>query len=169
MKEKTLKKSAHFISILLNIGCFIFGILSALLFIGITVIVGVQLFSPEMMRDAWETAVKAGQTLSVGQCVFFFLCCFGEFVCSFLALYNARRIFSCIGKGNSPFTDKIAVQIRKIALYVVLFAVFSVLSVFKLLSLPSFIMCVLFALILFCISLIFDYGCQLQKEVDETL
>ena len=64
MKEKTLKKSAHFISVLLNIGCFIFGILSALLFIGITVIVGVQLFSPEMMRDAWETAVKAGQTLS---------------------------------------------------------------------------------------------------------
>lgn len=44
MKEKTLKKSAHFISVLLNIGCFIFGILSALLFIGITVIVGVQLF-----------------------------------------------------------------------------------------------------------------------------
>lgn len=169
MKEKTLKKSAHFISVLLNIGCFIFGILSALLFIGITVIVGVQLFSPEMMRDAWKTAVKAGQTLSFGQCVFFFLCCFGEFVCSFLALYNARRIFSCIGKGNSPFTKKIAVQIRKIALYVVLFAVFSVLSVFKLLSLPAFFMCGLFALILFCISLIFDYGCQLQKEVDETL
>lgn len=169
MKEKTLKKSAHFISVLLNIGCFIFGILSALLFIGITVIVGVQFFSPEMMRDAWETAVKAGQTLSFGQCVFFFLCCFGEFVCSFLALYNARRIFSCIGKGNSPFTKKIAVQIRKIALYVVLFAVFSVLSVFKLLSLPAFFMCGLFALILFCISLIFDYGCQLQKEVDETL
>ena len=44
MKEKTLKKSAHFISILLNIGCFIFGILSALLLIGITVIVGYNFF-----------------------------------------------------------------------------------------------------------------------------
>ena len=169
MKEKNLKKSAHFISMLLNIGCFIFGILSALLFIGIAVIIGVQLFSPEMMQEAWNTAGKAGQTLSLGHCVFFFFCCFGDFVCIFLALYNARRIFGCIGKGNSPFTEKIAVQIRKIALYVMLFAVFSVLSVFKLLSLPSFFMCGLFALILFCISLIFDYGCELQKEVDETL
>ncbi len=53
MNEKTLKKSAHFISILLNIGFFNFVILSALLFIGIKVIVGVQLFSPEMMRYAW--------------------------------------------------------------------------------------------------------------------
>lgn len=169
MKKKTLEKYAHFISLLLNIGCFIFGILSALLFMGIAVIVGAQLFSPEMMQEAWDTAGKAGQTLSLGQCVFFFFCCFGDFACIFLALYNARRIFGCIGKGDSPFTDKIAVQIRKIALYVVLFAVFAVISVFKLLSLPSFIMCGLFALILFCISLIFDYGCQLQKEVDETL
>lgn len=169
MKEKTLKKSAHFISVLLNIGCFIFGILSALLLMGIAVIIGVQLFSPEMMQGAWEVAGKSGQTFSLRQCVFFFFCCFGEFVCIFLALYNARRIFGCIGKGNSPFTDKIAVQIRKIALYVVLFAVFSVLSVFKLLSLPAFFMCGVFALILFCISLIFDYGCELQKEVDETL
>lgn len=113
MKEKTLKKSAHFISMLLNLGCFIFGILSALLFIGIAVIIGVQLFSPEMMQGAWEVAGKSGQTFSLRQCVFFFFCCFGDFVCIFFALYNARRIFGCIGKGNSPFTEKIAVQIRK--------------------------------------------------------
>ena len=94
MKEKTLKKSAHFISVLLNIGC--------------------------------------------------------------------------IGKGNSPFTPNTAVQIRKIAIYVVLFAVFASISAFKL-SFPSLLMCGLFALILFCISLIFDYGCVLQQEVDETL
>ena len=39
MKQKTLKKSARFISILLNIGCIIFGILSVSLLIGIMVIV----------------------------------------------------------------------------------------------------------------------------------
>ncbi len=32
-----------------------------------------------------------------------------------------------------------------------------------------FFMCGLFALILFCISLIFDYGCELQQEVDEMI
>lgn len=168
MKEKTLKKSAHFISILLNIGCIIFGVMSVLLFAGIMVIVCAQLFSSEMFQEAWGTAIKAGQTLSFGQCVFFFICCLGELICIFLALYNAKRIFGCIGKGNSPFTDTTAIQIRKIALYVLLFAVFSVLSVFKM-AFSSFFMCALFALILYCISLIFDYGCELQQEIDETL
>lgn len=168
MKEKTLKKSAHFISILLNIGCIIFGVFSVSLFAGIMVIVCAQLFTPKMFHEVWETAIKAGQILSFGQCVFFFICCLGELICIFLALYNAKRIFECIGKGNSPFTAKTAIQIRKIALYVLLFAVFSVLSVFKM-AFSSFFMCALFALILFCISLIFDYGCKLQQEVDETL
>ena len=44
MKQKTLKKSARFISILLNIGCIIFGILSVSLLLGIMVIVCTQLF-----------------------------------------------------------------------------------------------------------------------------
>ena len=132
------------------------------------VLVCSQLFSPEMLQEAWETAVKHGQPLSFGQCVFFFICCLGELICIFLALYNAKRIFGCIGKGNSPFTAKTAIQIRKIAFYMLLFAVFSVLSVFKI-AFSSFFLCALFALILFCISLMFDYGCELQQEVDETL
>lgn len=168
MKEKTLKKSAHFISVLLNIGCIIFGIMSVLLFSGIMVIICTRLFLTEMFQEAWQTAIKAGQTLSFEQCIFFFICCLGEFICIFLALYNAKRIFGCISKGNSPFTDTTAIQIRKIALYVLLFAVFSVLSVFKMVF-SSFLMSALFALILYCISLIFDYGCELQQEVDETL
>lgn len=169
MKQKNLKKTAHFISILLNIGCIIFGIMSVSLFAGIMVIVCTQLFMPEMVQEAWGTAIKNGQTLSFGQCVFFFVCCLGLFICIFLALYNAKRAFGCIGKDNSPFTAKTGIQIRKIAVYILLSAVFSVLSVFKLISFPSFFMCALFTLILYCISLIFDYGCELQQEVDETL
>lgn len=169
MKQKNLKKTAHFISILLNIGCIIFGIMSVSLFAGIMVVVFTQLFMPEMVQEAWGTAIKNGQTLSFGQCVFFFVCCLGMFICIFLALYNAKRIFGCIGKGNSPFILNTGIQIRKIAVYVLLFAVFSVLSVFDLISFPAFFVCALFALILFCISLIFDYGCELQQEVDETL
>ena len=44
MKEKNLKRSAHFISVLLNVGCIIFGVLSMALFIGIIAIVCTQLF-----------------------------------------------------------------------------------------------------------------------------
>ena len=75
MKEKALKRYAHFISILLNIVCIVFGVLSVSLFAGIVVIVCARLFLPEMFRQAWETAVKAGQTLSFGQCAFAVLEC----------------------------------------------------------------------------------------------
>lgn len=44
MKEKPLRKSARFISILLSIGCIIFGIMSVLLFAGIMVFVLCQTF-----------------------------------------------------------------------------------------------------------------------------
>ena len=64
MKEKALKRYAHFISILLNIVCIVFGVLSVSLFAGIVVIVCARLFLPEMFHQAWETAVKAGQTLN---------------------------------------------------------------------------------------------------------
>lgn len=168
MKQKTLKKSARFISVLLNIGYILFGVMSVLLFVGIMILICSRFISPQMFFEAWETAIKAGQSLSFGQCIFFFICCLGEFICIFLALYNAKRIFGCIGKGDSPFTVQTANQIRKIALYVLLFAIFSALSVFKI-AFSSFFICALFALILFCISLIFDYGCELQQEIDETL
>lgn len=44
MKEKALKRYAHFISILLNIVCIVFGVLSVSLFAGIVVIVCARLF-----------------------------------------------------------------------------------------------------------------------------
>ena len=87
MKQKTLKKSAHFISILLNIGCIMFGIFSVSLFVGIMVIICVPHFSPEMVQSALETAVYKGKMLSFGQCVFF----------SFVVLENSSASFQhCI-------------------------------------------------------------------------
>lgn len=169
MKQTSLKKSARLISVLLNIGCVFFGVLSAALTLGVGVLLCAPLVAPEAFASAWSDAVQAGQTLTFGQAAVFFLCCLGELICIFLALYHARKIFRCIGQGNSPFTPATAAQIRKIALFVLLFAVVSELSVFKMLSLPAFILCAMFVLILFCISLIFEYGCQLQQEVDETL
>lgn len=168
MKQKKLKTSAKFLSVILNIGCIILGSLIVLLAIGIIVTACMPFFAPDVFQSTWKTALNAGQDLSFSQCIVFFICCLGELVCIFLSLYNAKKIFGCIGKGNSPFQLKTAVQIRKIAVYIIIFAVISVISVFKM-SFPSLLMCGIFALILFCISLIFDYGCELQQEVDETL
>lgn len=69
---------------------------------------------------------------------------------------------------KQPTLQKTARQIRKIACCILVCAVFSVLSVFKS-DFASVFLCGVFALILFCISLIFDYGVKLQQEIDETL
>ena len=99
MKEKPLRKSARFISILLSIGCIIFGIMSVLLFAGIMVFVCAKLFFSEIFLEAWETAIKAGQTLSFGQCIFFFICVLGEFICIFLALSPLCIFYSASSSG----------------------------------------------------------------------
>lgn len=168
MKEMKLKKTSRVLSIILNVGCIIMGIFTVLLALGIFITLCTPIFAPKMFQDAWESALQAGQQLTVFQCIFFFLCTLGVFVCIFLALYNAKKIFSCIGKGNTPFTNSTASQIRRIAVCVIGYAIFSIISIFKI-DFALFFICALFSLILLCISFIFDYGCELQKEVDETL
>ena len=91
MKEKPLRKSARFISILLSIGCIIFGIMSVLLFAGIMVFVCAKLFFSEIFLEAWETAIKAGQTLSFGQCIILFHLRSWRVYLYLLALYNGQK------------------------------------------------------------------------------
>lgn len=99
---------------------------------------------------------------------FLLVCCIGILMCIFFILYHALKIFSCIGKGVSPFTKTTSSQIRKIAAWIIIYGIISLFSIFKI-SFASFLLCCLFALIMLCISLIFDYGCTLQQEVDELL
>ena len=88
MKEKTLEKCARFISILLNVGCIIFGVLSVLLFAwNYRYRLSLSFFLRKCSVEAWGTAVQAGQSLSFGQCVFFFyLLPWESLSVSFLAL-----------------------------------------------------------------------------------
>ncbi len=168
MKAQKLKKSAHFLSLILHIGFIIAGVFSMLLFIGIICTVCIPLVAPEMLQSAWDVTLPTGQPLRFSQGVLFFVCCLGELICVCLSLYHAKRIFSCIGRGDSPFTAQIAAHIRRIAIYIASFGILSIIPVFRT-GILFLLMCFFFALILFCISLIFDYGCELQQQIDETL
>lgn len=168
MKNQTLQKSSQLLSLLLNVACIIMSILSVLLTLGIIVTMLTPIVTPEMFQDTWNTISKNSEIPNFTQCIIFFLSCLGAFICILFALYNAKKIFSCISKGISPFTKSTASRIRKIALWIIAYAIISVISIFNS-SFGSFFISCLFAFILFCISLIFDYGCELQKEVDETL
>lgn len=65
MKEKKLKKSAYFLSILLNVGCIIFGIMSVLLFAGIMVFVCAQLFRRRYSKKRGKLLLKQVKLLAL--------------------------------------------------------------------------------------------------------
>ena len=87
---------------------------------------------------------------------------------TFLFRY-AQEIFKDICVDSSPFETKQVKRIRKIAVF---FFVISLLDFqvqdFSVPFTMNFIG-IVGALMLWCISLIFEYGCELQKESDETL
>lgn len=168
MKTGNLQKSSRLLSALLNIGCTVIGILTVLLAIGIIVTACTPIVAPERFEQIRHVLAQISQNLNFTQCMIFFFSCLGMLICIFFALYNAKQIFSCIGKGISPFTKSTSSQIRKISMCIVIYAICGLISIFRI-SFGSLLICCLFAFILFCISLIFDYGCELQQEVDETL
>lgn len=169
MKSQTLQKSSRVLSTILKISSFIMGGLSILLAIGIIVCMLLPVIIPHNeFQAAIEAAVAAGSSLSFAGGIIFFVCCLAMCICIFFALFYARRLFSCIGKGESPFTPNTSRQIRKIAVWLLLYTLIPMYP-FDSLEVSSILLGLVFVLILFCVSLIFDYGCGLQKEVDETL
>ena len=168
MKENNMQKISHLLSVVFKAGCIIMLALIILLALGTLITLCTSFAAPERFHTLLNSLAQTAPFLNFSQYILFLICCIGIFVCIFFVLYNASKIFSCIGKGISPFTKDTSSRIRKIAVWIIFYGIFSLLSVFKI-TFASFLLCCLFTLILFCISLIFDYGCTLQQEIDETL
>ena len=71
MKEKALKRYAHFISILLNIVCIVFGVLSVSLFAGIVVIVCARLFCRKCSARRGKLLLRQDKLLALDNAHYF--------------------------------------------------------------------------------------------------
>lgn len=101
------------------------------------------------------------------QLVFMSFAGIASFILLAILFKRSHEIFKDISLDESPFTMKQVKRIRKIA---ILFLIIAVLN-FEGVS-PAFSVNfagILGALMFWCISLIFEYGCELQKQSDETL
>lgn len=95
---------------------------------------------------------------------------------TFMVFSTLRRLFSNISIEQTPFTEGNVKVMKKVAMWTVImcFGDFIINGISdKLLTGEvtftfNFIWLVVAAAI-YCIALIFDYGCQLQQEADETL
>ena len=92
------------------------------------------------------------------------------------AIFFVYAIFNEIRKGVTPFSHENTTRIKKIAL---LAAILSIVGSYSDALVDYYtigeltwrinIIGIIVAIIIYCISLIFSYGCDLQKESDETL
>lgn len=76
-----------------------------------------------------------------------------------IAIVSLRKIFSTILNSESPFSEDVISTLK---------TSFVLITVFVALS-TGIILALIIGIFLWCIYTIFQYGCDLQKEVDETI
>ena len=81
----------------------------------------------------------------------------------------AREVFEDISVDSSPFEMKQVKRIRKIAIFYLIVSILDFSGEAYSFDITMNFIGIVGAIMFWCISLIFEYGCQLQKESDETL
>lgn len=76
-----------------------------------------------------------------------------------VVMHFVAKVFKALGKSDSPFRPEVVNNIR------IVFVLISILLVLQ----SGFFVGAIVALSLWCIFLIFEYGCELQRQSDETL
>lgn len=86
-------------------------------------------------------------------------------------LNQARIMFADMSQDHTPFMMKNVKRIKKIAIYYLIISLLDIQTVESItdLSFSMNTVGILGAAIFWCIALVFEYGCELQKEADETL
>ena len=82
---------------------------------------------------------------------------------------QARGVFKDISVDSSPFEMKQVKRIRKIAIFYFVVSLIGLQTFDFSFSYSMNFVGIVGAVMFYCISLIFEYGCELQQESDETL
>ena len=144
--------------------------------------IGILMFSGAEMKSsfiaAFNVTANNGTSISIEPqpLLFMFIFMLIDTVLISLAIFFVHAIFSEIKTDCTPFTHKNTVRIRIIAMIAAVLSIvgsysdalvdyYTIGELAWKINLAGLIM----ALIIYCISLIFSYGCDLQQESDETL
>lgn len=176
--ETKISKTSKRISIFLKIGSFIMLILAALAVVAI----GFIAFSNSEVKTSFlaefNLITKSGITLEVVPehlfVMFILMMLYSVFM--FFVLYIAHSIFRDVSIENTPFNHKHVVRIKIIAIMIIVISIIGSFSngLFYLFSASS-LECradvggIILGIIVYCLALFFDYGCELQRQSDETL
>ena len=176
--QEKIRSMSKKISIVLKLGFIVSNVIVilSLIAIGILVLSGEE--TKLSFLAAFNVTANNGTTISIEaqSLLIMFAFMLIDTILISLAIFFVYAIFDKIRKGFTPFTHENTTRIKKVA---IITAILSIVGSYSDLFVDYYtigeltwrvnIIGMIVAIIVYCISLIFSYGCDLQKESDETL
>ena len=176
--QEKIRSMSKTISIVLKLGFIVSNVIVILSLIAI----GILVFSGEETKlsflAAFNVTANNGTTISIEaqSLLIMFAFMLIDTILISLAIFFVYAIFDKIRKGFTPFTHENTTRIKKVAIITAILSIVgsysdSLVDYYTIgeLTWRVNIIGMIVAIIVYCISLIFSYGCDLQKESDETL
>ncbi|MCI8876309.1 MAG: DUF2975 domain-containing protein [Lachnospiraceae bacterium] len=176
--QEKIRSMSKKISIVLKLGFIVSNVIVilSLIAIGILVLSGEE--TKLSFLAAFNVTANNGTTISieVRSLLIMFAFLLIDTILISLAIFFVYAIFDKIRKGFTPFTHENTTRIKKVAIITAILSIVgsysdSLVDYYTIgeLTWRVNIIGMIVAIIVYCISLIFSYGCDLQKESDETL
>lgn len=176
--QEKIRNASKKITIILKLGLIVSIIVVALA----SVAIGILMFSREDVKSSFlamfEVTANNGTTISIAPQSLLIMFAFMLVDTLLIAamIYIIHAIFDDIKKGDTPFLHQNTTRIKSIAIITIILGIVGSYSDALVdyytvgeLTWRVNVIGVIIGIIIYCISLIFSYGCDLQQESDETL
>lgn len=176
--QEKISTSSKFVAIVLRVSCAITALLIAFLLVGLAIFAFSNGRLAESLQQAYAT-VKIDNimvTPGIPTLMVFFASAIIQLALILVLLLTLNKMFTDISKSHSPFEEKQVLRIKRVALLTLIICILSNAFDFiggyivKGVIAPGInLFWIVIAIVIYCLAFIFDYGCKLQTESDETL
>lgn len=178
MIETRISKTSKHISDFLKIGSLVMLIVMALAVFGICILSFSGTETKASFLAAFNTTASNGITLEIiPQHLFMmFISMILYSACLCVVFYSTHLLFKDVSREHTPFNHKHTIRIKRIAIMVIVLSIIGSFSdgLFDLFTISEMAWRIDFngiilGMIIYCLALFFDYGCELQRQSNETL
>lgn len=174
--ESKINKTSGRVSLLLKLASILMVLITILGILGICILTFSGSNTKESFVAAFTTTANNGASLTPQALFALFVSMILYSIVMCIIFYNIYLIFRDTKSERTPFRHKHAVRIKRISLLVIIMSLINSgsSSLFDLFTLNKMVWNIDFSgfflgIIIYCLALFFDYGCELQKQSDETL
>ncbi len=176
--QEKIRDMSKKISIILRLGFIVSNVIVILSLIAIGILVFLGEETKSSFLAAFDVTAINGTTISIEarSLLIMFIFMLIDTILISLAIFFVYAVFDELRKGFTPFSHENTTRIKKIAIITAILSIVGSCSdalvdyyTIGELTWRVNIIGMIVAIIIYCISLIFSYGCDLQRESDETL